>query len=119
MKRDMDLVRKILFKLEKDEGIGSNNFSIEGYDWKTINFHIYLMNEAGFLEAVDISSHGDMFERIPRNITWQGYEFLDLIRKDNAWNKAKDQMKKTGGMAFEVLLKVLIDIAIKSSLNGT
>ena len=75
------------------------------------------MDEAGFIDAIDSSSHSDMYGKIPHNITWQGYEFLDLIRKDTNWNKAKEVMKNTGGMAFEILLKVLFEMAAKTVLS--
>ena len=52
MKRDMDLIREILFELEKQGGSGSwMKVAIEGRSEDEINYHLLLLKDAGFLEA--------------------------------------------------------------------
>ncbi len=57
MKRDMDLVRKILFSMEDDETrtIFPENYplEIEGYKKENIIYHMKIMGQAGLLN-VDI-----------------------------------------------------------------
>ena len=52
MKRDMDLVREILFELEKQDGSGSRmRVVLEGRSEDEINYHLLLLKDAGVLEA--------------------------------------------------------------------
>jgi hypothetical protein len=48
MKRDMDLVRKILLQIEEHpHGFAPNYLAIEDYTQEQIGFHVLLMGEAG------------------------------------------------------------------------
>ena len=51
MRRDMELVRKILLQVEESDDILTPPIQINGYDDKVVNDHIVLMHEAGLLEA--------------------------------------------------------------------
>ncbi len=122
MKRDMDLIRKILFEIEKYPhypeflSIVNDNpipLEFESYDEETINYHIKLLVEAGIVERFQ----GNTYPFTPRGLTWKGHEFLDLMRGESIWEQAKDTMKKTGGMAFEILIKVLIETATKAAMG--
>ncbi len=108
MKRDMDLIRKILFEIEKwPLNGGGSNLEIQEYSTEEVTYHVMLLVEAGLIKAYDVSSmSGPAF--IPERLTWQGHEFLDAARDDNRWNKAKDAMGKAGGFVFEVAKALLI-----------
>ena len=83
MKRDMDLARLILMRIESQENY-SDDISCEfnGYTDEQVRYHIMLLNEAGLLDALDASSMKGI-NWIPRRLTWQGHEFLESAR-DNA-----------------------------------
>ena len=84
MKRNMDLIRKLLFKIEKDSPRIGHLLSVDGYTDKEINHHLQLMGEAGFIETVHNTKHHYncfLFNRL----TNHGIEFLNLIRDDNIW----------------------------------
>ncbi len=107
MKRDMDLVREILLKLEAHPAqIFGAEMEIDGYSKEEINFHLMLMNEAGLINADD-SSAGTEIYFLPLWITWAGYEFLDDAKNDTRWGRAKSIMQKTVGVSFEVLKEIL------------
>ncbi len=110
MKRDMDLVRAILFALEElpFDG-GPLELKIEGHSPEEITYHVMLLDEAGLIKAFDFS--GDEFtDWRPSHITWAGHEFLNAARDSGRWNKAKALVKeKGGGIVFEVLKQVLLD----------
>jgi len=121
MNRDMDLIRKILLRIEEypdyDPTYFKQNenisFNFEGHSTNEIEYHLKLLADAGFTE----SGGGKYGYRNVVGLTWNGHEFLELMKGDTTWNNAKDAMKKTGGMAFEVLLKVLIETATKAALG--
>ena len=73
MKRDMELVRKILLETEE----ASNNpiewiaLNIEGYDPEVISYHVKIMKEAGLIEAENLTTLSH-FEWQPKSLTPMG-----------------------------------------------
>ena len=106
MKRDMDLIRKILVGMEglEESPTSTGEFQVEGFTDGQVNYHLRLLVEAGLIVAADA---GD--EWIPLYLTWQGHEFIDASREDSRWEKAKSVvMAKTGGLSFELIKDVLL-----------
>ena len=113
MKRDMDLARDILFAIEKDEGdpLGWIDLELPGRSEKEVAYHVMLLEEAGLVEALDLSSK-DGFEYKPKRLTWEGHEFLDAARNDTLWERAKaEALRQTGGVSFDVLKELLLHLA--------
>ncbi len=109
MKRDMDLVRQILFEIEKQSFEDSGQLlKFDGYSDEEVSYHVMLLDEAGLIQAKDLSGGSDLMW-IPMRLTWQGHEFLDAARDETRWNKAKDAMSKAGGFVFEVGKALLIE----------
>lgn len=100
MQRDMELIRKILFKIEEayvDTWLGSDEVSVEGYDMKTIAYHCSILFDAGFVSDYK-GQYGDgelLFFGVGR-LTWEGHEFLDKIRSDTIWNRTKTTIISKG-----------------------
>jgi len=118
MKREMDLSRKILQRLEEKEGAsGWLKGYFEGYSDEQVSYHIKLLYEANLIEAIDTSSSsGFCWEA--KNLTWDGHEFLEASRSDTVWNSAKDILQEKGvGMPFEILKQLLVQLA-KDSVFG-
>ena len=98
MKRDLDLMRKILLALEAHaHGFAPAPFTVPGYDDETIGHHVWLLQQAGLLTAAVVVALGDASPRaIPESLTWAGHEFLDTVRNDTVWRKLKALMKDQG-----------------------
>lgn len=114
MKRDMELIRRILFASE-DENPAQEMKTLrdEGHSEEQIRFHVFLMGEAGLVRT--IADQGDN-DRYPSAdvlcITWQGYEFLDAARADSTWQKATQLVKQKGlALPFDLLKEVLVMLA--------
>lgn len=113
MKRDMDLVRKILLAMEsEDRNDRAGQLEIEGYDEPTIGFHVFIMDQAGLVRSSDVSHmESPCKEHSPIDITWDGYEFLDLSRDDRVWTEAKNRIgKNVSSASFSILAGVLSDL---------
>lgn len=112
MKRDMDLIRKILFEIErlypfKDYRL--ETIEIENYDNFTIYYHLCLLKEADLIEGTEEPTINSQREFYPTRLTWKGYDFLDAARNDTIWKQAKAFIKDKGmGLSFDVLKGVLI-----------
>lgn len=109
MKRDMDLIRNLLIKVEEvyEPGADSINFSkirIDGYDDKVIAEHLLLMKEAGLIRNINAKQYvtGSTMLSIG-NLTNEGYDTLEKFRNDTVWNKTKEIARDKG-------LPMLIDI---------
>lgn len=122
MKRDYELIRKLLLKIENFPASIKQDFNynlnIYGYDKDTINHHILLLVQAELLNGIIhrsiINKHIEVINET-LELTWAGHDFVDSIRKDSIWNKLKSKIDKTN-LPFEVLketLKILIQQSIK------
>jgi hypothetical protein len=114
MKRDMELIRKIMFRIEEEDDYIFietlfKNPQIEGYDDHTIRQHVEWLDEAGL-----IKTQLPKLEIVNR-LTWEGCDFLDAARNEAIWNKVQSNIKKVGGtIAFEGLKALLIKALISS-----
>ncbi|TXI24317.1 MAG: DUF2513 domain-containing protein [Nitrosomonas sp.] len=114
MKRDLDLVRSILFAMEANEsGFYNQVPDIAGHTTEEVAYHIYLMGQAGLItteETTTINCRSP--SAIAMSITWAGHDFLDSVKDETLWNKAKSKViKPATGVAFEVLVAWLKDEA--------
>jgi hypothetical protein len=111
MKRDIDLVRKILIACEEHpSGFAPYNMKVEGYTASQIGYHIHLMVEAGLLHGDSVTTtESDSPVGIASGITWEGYEFLDAARSETVWAKVKIA---ASGLPLKVLMPLLTSYLI-------
>lgn len=99
MKRDMELIRKILFYVEENYVAGQTwiySINIEGYDDDMVTEHIILAYESGLLQDIKNASTFSEPSYWVGNLSNAGYDFLDKIRSDTIWNKTKTTIKEKG-----------------------
>lgn len=117
MKRDPEIVRKLLIFFEEKTGdklVEAKSISIDSHDTDTIQYHLDLMYEAGFLscETANSSTSDRLIYALPFRLTWKGHEFLDAARNDTIWSKAKEVLgNKSLTVSFEVLNQLLTRLA--------
>lgn len=118
MKRDMELVRAILLAMEASpSGFAPAAFTIAGYDQDVIGHHVYLMAQGGLVTAVTTTTFGDQSPVAqPLTLTWDGHEFLALVRNESVWLKVKAEMKDKGlTLPFTLLSALALKIAERLS----
>ena len=111
MKRDMELVRKILFSIEEQyKGDLIYCLTIDGYERVMVAEHCRMLFESGFLdEYKPIGADGaPVIAFFVGNMTWAGYDLLEKIRDDKIWNKTKDVITQKG---LPMLVEVIKDVA--------
>lgn len=90
MRRDMELVRRILFEIENGNLGHGGAFHVEGYADVLVGYHVTIMAEGGLLVAHDVTSFDDAIaQSIPVRMTWLGHEFIDAARNETVWAKAR------------------------------
>ncbi len=119
MKRDMDLIRKILLITESDShGFAPQKpMEIDGYTQEEIGYHIHLLGEADLAKVINMTfDQSDSPSAQMLNLTWNGHEFLDSSHDNHIWNQAKDAISKLGGASIQIWTALLIAYA-KKELN--
>lgn len=120
----MDLMRKILFKIEEVFPAGDllmHGVPLEGYDKLLIADHCQLLFEAGLINAYKPQRGGQgakvLFYSVG-NITNSGYDFLDKIREDTVWNRTKTIIKDKGLPMVIDVIKEISSTVISSMVEG-
>lgn len=108
MKRDFDLIRRILSRVEETPaGEITSGFVIEGASSAELGEHVRLLIEAGLVNGEVLRTRGPYIVTI-RNLTWKGYDFLDASRDDTIWKLAKEKLlKPAASMTYDILLEWL------------
>jgi hypothetical protein len=121
MRRDWDLIRKMILAIE-DAPSGwapdLSELSFEGYTTAQVGYHAWLLIDAGLADGkrVDIMP-SEAPEGAIITLTWAGHDFAEAIRNDKTWNKAMGTVKeKVGDITFDILKQLLSSI-IKSALG--
>jgi hypothetical protein len=109
MKRDIDLVRRILLDLEmKGSYTDWFDVDIEEYSPEQMDYHLELLMEASLISIKDPGRKP--LRSYPVRLTWEGHEFLDAARDEVRWQKAKRTTAQGGDVPFEVLRSVLVEL---------
>lgn len=104
MQRDMDLIRKIALETSHLE-YGHALTGVDGATPEEFGVHAMWMQEAGLIKATiqEFTSRSAPKVLIHR-LTWSGCEFVDAIRDETVWSKAKTEVIKPGmSFTFDVL----------------
>jgi DNA-binding transcriptional ArsR family regulator len=82
MKRDMELVRRLLIYIEERANQREPiQVELEGIDDDVVQYHLELLTEADIISTIDASSYDGKHFFVKR-LTWYGHEFLDAARDD-------------------------------------
>ena len=105
MKRDMDLIRRMLLEVEGDDNPKTITQFTEAHEV----YNIALLEDAGLVEArVVKGSMGKPISAFVIRLTWQGHDFLDAAKDDTIWAKARDRILKPGiSFTFSILVEFL------------
>lgn len=105
MRRDMDLVRLLLQRIEEDGQISD----IPGFSTPQVIYHVEILVEAELLDGSVIKDgEGESFSAVVNRLTWRGHEFLDASRDNKIWKSAKEEILKQGGAwTFSILTEFL------------
>ena len=129
MKRDFDLVRRLLFLLEAKADMSpflwTDPPELEGYREEEIKYHLILLYQGGLVDGEPMRSTtsdriidmGAVF-----SLTWEGHEFLEKIRSDATWEKIKQKARSTGwNLTFQALSAIAswyLQQAVHGQLGG-
>ena len=121
MKRDFDLIRKILLEIEScddPQGMGdSRGIRTREHSTKCIQQHVGLLVDAGFVAGKHLKTiNSPVGFYLQVNLAWRGHEFLDNARDDSIWQTVKKELgSKWSSVSFGVLETLLKQAVLKIS----
>jgi len=106
MKRDLDLIRRILLALEDEKPD-----SLTGENQELVSYHIQLLLDAEYVQGMVIWDRETKPQGyVVQRITMSGYDYLDSVRDPKVWKETKNLLEKVGGSAA---LEVVKDVSAK------
>ena len=122
MRRDMELVRKIL--IDTAEGVSDYNLQLGRYanadvedvrlDEKLI-YHIKIMCQKDLLTFKTMDELEGDCKIFDVELTWEGQDYLSAIEDDKIWNKTKGIAKEKGLEIAQISFEVVKNLAIQQS----
>jgi hypothetical protein len=113
MKRDMDLIRTILLKIEADPSFNgwpqdrradAARLGITGHDDAEVNYNLVQAVDAGLLEGnTKMAAHGVV---MISKLTPKGHQFLDDIRDVDVWRKTKERAKGVANVGISFVWEI-------------
>ena len=116
MKRDMDLIRQILLKVESSDKT-LYSFGVCGYQQREVDYNLELLISRRLVNGQLNRPITGGINPAVHGLTWDGHDLLDSIRSESMWEKTKDYLKARDlqNVPFEVLTKVLVSIISKQA----
>lgn len=98
MKRDIELERKILLAIEEKYRAGEGsifNVSVEDYSMPIIAEHCKLLYQQHLIDGYNASfADNKIYSFSVQNLTAAGYDYLELIRNEDIWEKTKKEVEE-------------------------
>lgn len=117
MQRDLELIRTILLELERAPTPNQDELRLPDVSEEQIGYHVKLLHQAGFVEAIDISTREEPMAWLPLGLTWAGHEFLDAARNQTTWRRALQNVQGTAGSVPISVLQALLISFGKAALG--
>ena len=114
MKRDMDLMRAMLLRIEECSDVPPKMLHVDDFDDLhadpfVISLHVELMNDAGLIEVFDSNVEPDGFKDFAiSRLTLSGYEYLDAIRNRKVWMRVKKKIEFLGGATLDIIKQLAV-----------
>lgn len=106
MKRNMELVRKILMELADSEcPLDATVFVDDAHDFQFVAYHFDIMSQAGLVDASVHKEWGGSYTVAEvSSLTWEGQDFLASVKSPKVWSRVKSMVAKhAGDAAFETI----------------
>lgn len=121
MKRDLELVREILLRVEDaDRPISSDEIVVGRFTDEEIRYHLALMMERNLIDGTFAQDDSRTISKaVVLGLTWDGCDYLDAIRDMRVWSRVKKAIRESvGSTTFEVVKAVAVKAAEMSALSA-
>lgn len=119
MKRNLDLMRDILLFVENSDKplLLESDMASLCPSQSELAYNVYLLVDAGFLDAEKILRLGSIVEPLPSyriyHLTSLGCDYLDSVRSRSVWEQTKNKLKGSGtGATLQVISEIASGIIL-------
>lgn len=121
MQRDWELIRRILFQTEERGGVlGFVTLELPEYTPEAVAYHVRLLHEQGLIVAQHHSTHSGI-SWDPSYLTAVGHDFLDLVRSDTVWSRARSaiggSVKSASFELYKATVSAIAEGLVKAQLR--
>lgn len=118
MKRDWELIRKIVLAVEDHPTGIAPDLRIDGYSQDAVGYHAYLLMDAGLARGAESTSMSDSSpQALLMNLTWAGHDFADKARDESRWKSVMRLVEDRGGSITVDILGQLLGGLLKSTFG--
>jgi Hypothetical protein (DUF2513) len=120
MRRDMDLIRKmVLFLEDHPSGYAPSELQFEGYTRSQIGYYACLLVDAGLAVGSDVTSLGDNGPNYRlTHLNSAGHDFAENARNQYVWDEVTQEMKDKGVIAASIdIVSRMLDKALRRRLD--
>ena len=119
MKRNMDLIRKVLLAIEEQhEYEPIYGLKIPGHSVSEVAYHCKLLHEHGFIDDYDEESgDGELLDFAVGGLTWEGADYLEDVRDNTRWGNIKKTMKEKGIPLTVEFVKETVNAMISATIG--
>jgi len=122
MKRDMDLVRRLLLDLESAPGPLDGSHEVSGYDEDAVAYHLGLLIRSGFADGPEPQYTFENTSKAPDfvlalRLTPAGHDFVDTMRDETVWKKVKEKTAKAGSSVALDVIKAVGQMVVRQMLG--
>ena len=117
MRRDDDLIRKILFAIEETPAgsyWNSRSGDFSELDFAIVRGHIDLLVDCDFIDKVERARGASQVGRL----TSAGHDYHDNIRDETRWKTPIGVAKKSGGFGLGVMQQTAAAMAAQAAMSG-
>jgi len=111
VKRDMDLIRELLLRIESEPQLDGSHFTVFNnpadfgdHSQEEISYHVDLLFEAGFVKGSRTLDPAPAISKL----TWEGHEFVDNIHDPGIWAGVKERIKGLPSVAITVVAELAL-----------
>jgi len=110
MRRDLDLIRELMLKLEAlpvPAGalfmFSAQDVAVEGHTRDEIDTHLQMIYDAGYAIGDGMMQSGQWTFR---RLSPDGHDFLDSVRDQTIWRKTKAGLATAGGFTLAMVAEL-------------
>ncbi len=117
MKRDLDLVRQLLLQIEGLPAAPPVQYRMSEIEDPVLLAHLEMLIEAALVNGKIVRSHGTRGDVISvSGLTWQGHEWIEMMRSQSLWNEVKSAVLDGGGVLTFELTKAVASKILRARL---
>ena len=117
MKRDLDLVRQLMLQIEALPAAPPVQYRMSEIEDPVLLAHLEMLIEAGLVSGRISRSQGARGDVISvSGLTWQGHEWVEMVRSQSLWNDVKSAVLDGGGVLTFELTKAMAAKLLRARL---